>query len=218
MKGTASEIQKLADALGEAGAYDQAERLLAAGTLLAETPTEEQEGESKYDQVEKMLNEHLKPLKKHGWWDPGHNFVINWALMGLNTWRFMITAHFAHHSQAHVYREADPKHGTPEGLILDPSWRPIGNNTYPESAKVVEALIKLLKEQPTIQETIRQEIAWIDTKYGIKVPSALESNLLSTMPKVAQRRWGTDGLRRKKMFFPLDGSKPREMGSWGDIR
>jgi hypothetical protein len=83
------------------------------------------------------------------------------------------------------------------------------------SAKNAEILMKYAKSQPTVMETVKLELNWVEKKFGIKIPSDIEGTLIREAPKVAARRWGINRLRTKKILVPLDGSKPQELSSWG---
>lgn len=218
MKNTLVEMKRLASTFAKAGDLPHAEQLhQAAQEMSAVGFEDEPEGESEYSKMEAILNAGLTKLKKGGWWDPPHNFVINSALMGLNTWRFGILPMFA---AKMAYRPANPERGSPEGIVIDPSWHPseddpTGGDTVDHSAKNAEILMKFAKSQPTVLETVKLELNWVEKKFGVKIPSDIEAALIREAPKVAARRWGINRLRTKKILVPLDGSKPQELSSWG---
>jgi len=178
--------------------------------------------EGEYEEVEDLLNKELEKLKKNGWWEPNRNYVINWAIMGLNTWRFSILPFRAKMTAYRPAREArwqgdEPR---PAGIVLDLNWIPTGitdptrGQTIPSSLKVAEALIKLAKTQPDVKDTVRAELDWIERQFGIQIPSQVGLKVISEAPKVAKRRWGTNRLRSKRTFFPFDGGKPIQLGSF----
>lgn len=128
-----------------------------------------------------ILDAQLKKHPKGGWWDPPKNYTINRAIMGLNTWRYTILPLFA--SRGGAYHPASESF--PEGIVIDPSWRPVGQNdptkgnTVPDTPQVAEILIRVAKSARDITETVKLELRWIEQKHGVKIPSAIESKLVA---------------------------------------
>jgi len=218
MKNALVEMKRLASAFAKAGDLPHAEHLHRLAQEMSVVGFEDEpEEESEYSKMAAILNAGLTKLKKGGWWDPPHNFVINSALMGLNTWQFGILPMFAAKT---AYRPADPERGMPEGIVIDPSWHPAqddptGGDTVDHSVKNAEVLMKYAKGQPTVLETVKLELNWVEKKFGVKIPSDIEGTLIREAPKVAARRWGINRLRTKKVLVPFDGSKAQELSSWG---
>ncbi len=214
LKGVEREFQVLAKTMVRSGAYESAERLILATAelRLVEADT------SHFDETTEILNRELKALKKRGWWVPGHNYVVNWSLSGLNTWRFTLLPMWAHKQ---AYRPADPKSGRPEGIVIDPGWHPAEKSdpthgdTVDDSPEVALVLAAYAKKQPTVQETIRNELRWFESHFKVTIPPAIEAKFIKEGPKVAERRWGVDRLRTKKALVPFDGSKAIELSNWG---
>jgi len=169
------------------------------------------EEQSDYQSAMGVLNRDLKKLPKgNGWWDPPHNYVVNSAIMELNGWFFTILPFGAGRI---AYR---PKSDTsPEGIVIDPKWSPRDNHNGPHTAKMAEALVKGVKAAPSVQASVQQELKNIEQHFKIDIPASIQSKLVGESLKVAQRRWGVDGLRRRKILVPFDGSKPFELSSWG---
>jgi len=218
MKKTAEEIRSLAVAFMKAGHLVQAERLFLANEAMRLVKAEEEE--SSYQAMEAYLNANLSRFakdKQGAWWDPPRNYVINSAIMGLNTWRFGILPMFA---EKMAYRPANPEREQLEGLVIDPSWKPTGSsdptggNTVDHSLKVAEILTKYTKGQPSVQDTVKNELRWVESKFGVKIPSSVEASLVKDAAKVATRRWGVNRLRTKKILVPFDGSKAQELSNW----
>lgn len=219
MKNETTEMFSLAHSLWKAGAKEHGETLFkAAFAMSSQSRTAEDDSEA--GQAEKTLNAELKRFpKKSAWWDEPKNYAINMTLMGtLNDWRFSILPMRA---AAIGYRPANPERNMPEGIVIDPGWTtqsgdPVGGGSAidPTPANVAE-LIKFAKSQPTVQQTVAHELRWLETKFGIKVPSEIEAKLVREAPKVASRRWGINRLRVKKILLPFDGSKAIELSSWG---
>lgn len=171
---------------------------------------EEEEG---YARAERIFNDALKKTKKgSAWWDPPHNFLINMTLMGsLNAWVFTLLPMFASKS---AYRPKTDR--LPEGLVIDPNWttHPGMKDSLPATEKVVDIMLREAKSAPTLQQTAQHELNWVESKFGVQIPSGVQSALISDVLKVAERRWGVDRLRRKKILVPFDGSKSIQLGSW----
>ena len=187
------------------------------GSHHSEPLDEDDDEESPYDKMEELLNKEMTRFpKKGGWWNPPHNYAINWSLTGLNTWMFVILPLFA---EKKAYRPANPERGMPEGIVIDPNWTPVHHDpthgdTVAANVRNAEMLIRFAKAAHKVEETVKLELQWIETQFGIKIPAGVESKLVKDSLKVATRRWGTDRLRRKKILIPLDGSKSIELGSW----
>lgn len=219
MKNTIVEMKRLAFTLAKGGDHPHAERLYRAAeemTLATTLDESEEASADEYVKMEAVLNAGYTKLKKGGWWDPPHNFVINSALMGLNTWQFSILPMFA---ERMAYRPANPERGTPEGIVIDPSWNPAQNDptrgdTVDHSVKNAEALMKYGKSQRSVGETVSLELNWVEKKFGVQIPNDIRGTLVRDAPKVASRRWGIDRLRRKKILVPFDGSKTQELSNW----
>lgn len=151
------------------------------------------------------LHEAMKPLgKKPHWWIPSHNFCLNQALFGWNGWYFTI---LPFRPDMRAYRPA--QYGRPEGIVLHPSWNSVRGAEWSQmSPDVVERLVGVAKKQKTIKESAKHEIHWIETKFGIKVPPAVESAILKKIDAVAVRRIDVNRLRTKDELWPFDGGKP----------
>jgi hypothetical protein len=149
--------------------------------------------------------------KKSGWWDPPKNLAINSALMGLNLWMFSI---LPFHPDKRAYRAATER--LPEGIVIHPNWHPYSQSAsaYPDdNIEVAEKLIKVVKAIPlTIQSTIVHDLGFIEAKFGVKIPSTIESKLKTEAQKIAIRRWSTNRLKTKDTLIPFDGSKAIELG------
>ncbi len=161
-----------------------------------------------YGQATAALNKELEALPKHGWWSPPHNYVVNGALMNLNGWVFTILPFRAAKT---AYRPASDR--SPEGIVIDPKWEPDGKDT-PWTGKAAEAFAKYAKVQPSVPDSVRKELADLERHFKINIPASVQSSLINDSLKVAKRRWGVDGLRRKRILVPFDGGKPIQLGSW----
>lgn len=223
MKNEITEAFDLAHALWKMGFRESSEKLFhSANAMGMEHLAEETTMEDDATAATKKLDAELKsPPKGKGraWWDEPKNYLINMTLMGtLNDWRFTI---LPLHAAKMGYRPANPERNMPEGIVIDPGWTtqrgdPVGGQSAIDpSPKNVEYLIGYAKSQPTVQDTVKDEIRWLESKFGIKVPAELESKLVKDAPKIAARRWGINRLRAKKILMPFDGSKSIELSAWG---
>lgn len=209
LKQAHAELQQLAqeiarvptdDALGLSG------RLLTSSMHLAEqVPEEEGDGE---DAAVTYLDTSAEKLGKRAWWVPPRNFAINQALMGYNFWQFTILPYFP---KQKAYRE------DLAGIVIHPIWRPV--ESAPDLLRTLDMdrakkLVAYARQAMTIQETVRKELAWMETTFSIRIPEAVQSKLLKDSLATAKRRWGVDRLRVKDRLVPLDGSAPRDLGAW----
>ena len=171
------------------------------------------EDEEKSDgaQMLEYLEANAKRFKKgHAWWVPPHNLAINSALMAVNLWRFTILPFQAGRT---AYRPAGDRF--PEGIVIDPNWDPFERDrTFNHGLKTAEVLVKVAKAQPSISESVKDELESIERHFKIQIPPGIVSHLVGQSLKVAERRWGVDGLRRKRILVPFDGGKSIELGSW----
>jgi curved DNA-binding protein CbpA len=159
---------------------------------------------------EDVLNRELEKFpKKHAWWSPGKNCAINVTLLGgINLWSFSILPQF----YKNIYRPA--MNGKPEGIVIDPDWHPLRQDFSDPSPDLMEKLVHFAKNEDTIKDAVAKQLRWIEEKFSCKIPSAVEAKLIKDADKVAKRRWGTNGLRTRKILVPFDGSKSIELGSW----
>lgn len=162
--------------------------------------------------VYELLNKELTKFPKGNcWWNPPKNIAINSALMGLNLWAFSL---LPFHPNKRAYRAKSDRF--PEGIVLHPGWHPLNNQTYPDSElEIIEKMISTVKGfGVTLQDTVTEQIKWIETKFGIKVPAEIEATLKVGVVKMATRRWHINHLKTKDTLIPFDGSKAIELGSF----
>jgi curved DNA-binding protein CbpA len=159
---------------------------------------------------EDVLNRELEPFpKKHAWWSPGKNCAINVTLMGgINLWTFSIIPQF----YKNVYRPA--LNGKPEGIVIDPDWHPMRQDFSDPSPDLMMKLVDFAKGEESVKDAVKKQLRWIESKFGCQIPSVVEAKLVKDADKVAKRRWGTNGLRTRKILVPFDGTKSIELGSW----
>ena len=157
----------------------------------------------------------VKFPKKHGWWLPAHNMGINSSLSGLNLWVFTILPMFA---AKKGFLPANDNHGA--GIVIHPSWTSPVNlrETFEEDLENAKFLVDLASQHPTVGETVKAELKWLETHFRIDIPSNIAAKLIQEAPKIAARRWGTERMRLKDVFVPFDGGKPIEMTGFGDPR
>lgn len=172
--------------------------------------------ETEEQAAEDYIQQHLtKTQKGNGLWKPPHNLLLNRALMGYNLWVFTILP-FGGAKRA--YRE------DLNGLVIQPIWTSLSQGRTLGSLDMsgfshldidtAEKLVQVINDADTISQTVAQELRAIETANGIKIPSTIEAVLMKDALPTAARRWGVDRLRVKKRLIPLDGSKPRDLGSF----
>jgi len=190
-------------------AWDQtlATRLIVLADELAAMPKQADELDNEDSASAALFDEHLERFKKgSAWWDPPRNLAINRALMAWNFWQFTILPTFP---AKRAYRE------DLDGIVIRPTWRPASDQDVRlMTLELAEKLIGHVRSSPSIEATVTKELAWIETKFGIKIPGSIKSTLGKNALATAKRRWGANRLRLKDRFIPLDGSKPRDLGSW----
>jgi hypothetical protein len=175
------------------------------GAIAAET---EEEEKSDYGHMVDYLDQNAKKFKKgHAWWVPPHNLAINAALMEMNFWYFTVRPRFSK-----VYRPASDRF--PEGLIIDPDWNSFKDPGWTHTKNAAEKAVELAKRMRTVPEAVKQDLKEMEAAAGVNFPDSIVSRIVNDSLKVAERRWGTDRLRRRKILVPFDGSKPMELGSW----
>lgn len=216
MKNEIEELRALGLIFAKAGSLEASERLHHASNHIRSLTADALDDDLAAGEM--LLNKELKVIGKRGrgWWDPPHNYLINMTLMGtLNDWRFRILPMWADRT---AYRPASGD--KPEGIVIDPSWSPlssdpIGNGgAIDPTTKNVEELIKFARGQESITATVAAELKWIESKFGVNIPNDIQSKLVSDALKVANRRWGVNRLKTKKILVPFDGSKSIELSSW----
>lgn len=151
----------------------------------------------------KFMGENFETLK-HAWWVPPHNLLLNQTMLGkCNLWVFTILPFFP---QKKAYNK------THNGIVIHPTWKPTADEPMWLSEGIAKRIYVASKNSPTIQETVRKELSWIETQFQIRIPEEVEGKLVKTSLATAARRWGVDRLRIKDQLIPLDGSKPRNLG------
>ena len=170
--------------------------------------------EDSYDDFVAYMDANAVPFPKGtAWWIPGHNFAINVTMMGrVNLWQYTILPLFAEKSKDRVYRSAG---GTGEGLVVHPSWIQHHKfaGAYPTIPELAERMIAFAASTPTVSESVKSELKWVETKYHFAVPMEIKTRLMMDAPKTAVRRWGVNRLKLKDIFIPFDGTKPMFVNS-----
>ncbi len=174
------------------------------------TATDDPDSDTEYTKMVAFLDQNMKKLKKgSAWWLPPHNFVLNSALMNLNCWYFSI---LPFRSATTAYRQKSDR--LPEGIVIDPNWKPFQNSEGSHVLAAAEHAFKMAKTHPSVSDSVKRELEVIENHFKVQIPPSVASTLIGQSLKIAERRWGTDGLRRKKILVPFDGSKSIPLGSW----
>jgi len=171
-----------------------------------------------YDRAVAFLNGAATKLpKKTAWWIPDHNLAINFPLLrGFNLWYYTILPLFPA-KKAYLPAGADPN-GEPEGIVIHPGWHPFKND-YPEVRfDLAQKVLDFAKKAETVQAQTMQDFHWIESKFGIKIPSEIKTKYVSKAPDIAARRWAVDHLRIRDTFVPFDGRKPVDVPAFGRPR
>lgn len=190
---------------GLPGALGLSSQVLASALHLAELgDPSDPEDESPEQAAVAILDAELEALpKKRAWWSPPRNFLINQGLSAYNFYRFTILPMYAARM---AYNEALG------GIVIHPIWTPL-NNDYIRSLDVAAAtkLVAIARKSATIQEDVRQELAWIERTFKIDIPDKIKATLTKDALTTAKRRWGVDRLKTKNRLIPLDGSPARDL-------
>jgi hypothetical protein len=166
------------------------------------------------EEANAYLAANLESLPR-GFWMPPHNLALNFALMGANLWRFTI---LPYGWQRTGYRQSL------NGIIIHPIWTSVGDGRALGTMNmsgfsyltmdVAKKLVAAFKDIETIPETVKKELVLLEKHFNIEIPGNVEGPLIVESVKVAKRRWNVDRMRVKNRLIPLDGSKPRDLGSW----
>lgn len=172
---------------------------------IASTQEEEQ---SEYSQMLEYLNQNATKFRKgHAWWVPPHNMAINTALMEMNFWYFTVEPNFAR-----GYMPASSR--LPEGIVIDPHWSSYKDRGWGHTKEAAETAIKTAKSMKTVADSVRGDLKEMETKAGVNFPDSIVSKIISDSLKIAERRWGIDNLRRRRILIPFDGSKAMELSQF----
>lgn len=146
------------------------------------------------DVIEQEL-EVLPPA--NAWWLPPRNLVLNQlAEDQYNLWRFTI---LPPHAQYRGYQEET------NGILTRPAWVPLEKTVGAIDEELADKLLVVFQKSETVQETVRKELDWLEATFQIRIPQAIEADLLRRILDIARRCWGVDPVR---IFVPLDGSQP----------
>lgn len=151
-----------------------------------------------------LLDEESKRFKgAMTWWIAPHNLALNQAALAWNLWTFTILPLFADR------RAYDAKNN---GIVIRPSWRPFSSTNFRDLDLVLaKKILGQMRTFPTVQETVRRELEWIESKFSIRIPEGIQEKILKDILAVANRRWGVNQLRVKNRLIPLDGSPPKDV-------
>jgi hypothetical protein len=117
--------------------------------------------------------------------------------------------------------EGDDPVTEPAGIRLGLDWQPhpqYRNETFPATLAVAQKLVAFCRKHRTVGETMKDELKWIETHFGVAIPSSVEAQYVMKSPQIATRRWGINRLKTPDVFIPLDGRKAVPMPSWGRPR
>ncbi len=158
--------------------------------------------------AEQKFQSMLEPLGKNGYWKPPHNVAVNFALFGTNLWYFTILPLFWTKKS---YRE------DLGGIVIHPIWisykgGELGYNSLTE--KNIQQLMGIIQKAPSIHDAVKGELHQIEQHFHIEVPQTLKAKIISESDKVAKRRWGVDRMKVRDTLVPLDGGKPRNLGTF----
>lgn len=180
---------------------------VARDVLLNAGPSEAEDYEVDEREAEKFVSENFESMKGGGWWVPNHNLLLNQTMMGTcNLWVFSMLPLFPRK------KAYNPKHN---GIVIHPSWHPYDKRVFDMSLGDVKKVYVAAKSSPTVQDTVRKELAWVESEFKIQIPEAIQAKLVKSAIPTAVRRWGADRLRTKDQVIPLDGSKPFNLSAWG---
>lgn len=153
----------------------------------------------------KFMDENFEQLDR-GWWIPPHNLHVNQTFLGVcNLWVFTILPMFP---KKKAYSEKL------KGIVIHPTWHPTQDADFDLTENYAKRIYVAAKNSPTVQETVRKELAWIETEFQIRIPDSIQAKLVKDALPTAIRRRSANRLRTKDRLIPLDGSKPRDLSSF----
>lgn len=160
---------------------------------------------------EDRLKAALTPIGNQAYWKPPHNLLVNFALMGVNLWKFTCLQTF--------WKQKGYRPNANE-IILRLNWTSTGpdgvigqkdpSGFAHMSDRQVDILLAEVQKAPTVEQTMLKELKLMEQQFGIEIPDSIQKGLASKSLAVAKRRWGANRLRMKNLVIPLDGSKPYE--------
>jgi hypothetical protein len=154
--------------------------------------TEDQLEKENADAIEKLGKELTNQARSH-YWEPGHSLSINIPLTsGLNLWRFSIFGAGANtgFSGKGIW---EPDYGE---LLVNPHWIPArdlgANESIPSYKwpKVVDGIIKLVKNSETVKSVADAQLKGIEAKLGLEIPSDVRGDIIAYAEASAKRRLG----------------------------
>lgn len=153
-----------------------------------------------------LFETELRPLGKGAWWCPGRNLVAHRGRTAWSFWSFTLLPPFA---SKRAYRD------DLGGLVVRPVWRLATDRLVPElTSKVASTTIEQMRAWPTLEETGRRELAWIEGTFGVLIPEGTKTTLLRVVDGQAHLRWRLNRLEVKDKLIPLDGGAARDLGDW----
>ena len=189
--------------------WDQtlAGQLITVANHLTGLPKQADELDNEDSASAALFDEHLERFPKgSAWWSPPQNMAINRAMVAWNFWQFTLLPMFP---AKRAYSEGLG------GIVIRPAWCPASDqNVSLMTLELAKKLVGHVRSASTIQATVDKELAWIEKTFSIKIPGAIKARLAKDGLIAAKRRWGANQLRLKDRFIPLDGGKPRDLGSW----
>lgn len=122
------------------------------------------------------------PASRSDWWLPAHNLGIKVSGKAMSLWVFTILPP----NVQDIYL-ADM-----DSIALRPSWKPHPKHpgALPATEGNVRQSLTMAKVRPTVGETIKAELKWIENHFGIAVPADIEARLVQSASKLAAKQWG----------------------------
>lgn len=129
------------------------------------------------------------------WWKAPHNLAIRQTGELWKLWRFSILPTKV------VYLSKE------KALVVKPHWTTaMWGETIPSSMVDIGMLVATMRTYPTIRESVRKELDWIEKTFHIQVPTQVETNLLDHALFAARTYMGTDAHLVPMRVVPLDGT------------
>jgi hypothetical protein len=129
------------------------------------------------------------PKGMAGWWLPAHNMgfkMIHSGKVIVSRYQILPTI-----SGATVYMPGDSK------IVISPMWWRSEKwpSVYEPSINLAQKFLALAIHEPTIPNTVKEELHGLENKFGISIPPEMVTRLSMNATRNAISRWGAPRIR-----------------------
>lgn len=132
------------------------------------------------------------PAGPTGWWLPAHNLAVRLIRGTVIVMKYQIVGGS---DLDLTYTSGDD--GRRPTLTLAPMWwkHPRFGGNYPPTATLAQKLVGLMVHEPTVMNTVRDEMQWVNDMFNTTVPPGIVTKLSMGAIKNAIIRWNTAKIR-----------------------